>query len=115
MGWQAMAFHCRQRPRGPHASTFERGDVSMLRFIKRGQSFRPTTKGNRRFPTCYVLRIEQLEDRTAPCFGNATQYAAGSGPYSIAVSDFNNDLKQDLAVVERFSNTIGILLGNGDG
>jgi type II secretory pathway component GspD/PulD (secretin) len=37
------------------------------------------------------------------------------GPVAIALADFNNDGKQDLAVVNRTTNNVSILLGNGDG
>jgi uncharacterized repeat protein (TIGR01451 family) len=42
-------------------------------------------------------------------------FNAGSGPSSVAVGDFNGDSKQDLAVVNGNSNSVSILLGNGDG
>jgi RHS repeat-associated protein len=41
--------------------------------------------------------------------------AVGNVPYSIAVGDFNGDGKLDLAVANSGSNTVTILLGNGDG
>ena len=41
--------------------------------------------------------------------------AAGSGPLSVAVGDFNGDGKLDLAVTNGSSNNVSILLGNGDG
>ncbi|HVS73807.1 MAG TPA: FG-GAP-like repeat-containing protein [Candidatus Acidoferrales bacterium] len=37
------------------------------------------------------------------------------GPVAIALADFNNDGKQDLAVVNRTTNNVSILLGKGDG
>jgi hypothetical protein len=41
--------------------------------------------------------------------------AVGSGPFSVGVGDFNGDGKQDLAVAAQFSNSVSVLLGNGDG
>jgi len=41
--------------------------------------------------------------------------AVGSSPLSIAAGDFNGDGKIDLAVANSGSNSISILLGNGDG
>ena len=40
---------------------------------------------------------------------------AGSGPYAVAVADFNGDGKLDLVVTLPNKNAVGILLGNGDG
>ena len=42
-------------------------------------------------------------------------YAAGTHPLSVAVGDFNGDGKPDLAVANQRSNTVSVLLGNGDG
>jgi RHS repeat-associated protein len=44
-----------------------------------------------------------------------TSPGVGTNPISVAVGDFNGDGKLDLAVVNENSNTVGILLGNGDG
>jgi hypothetical protein len=41
--------------------------------------------------------------------------AANAGPSSLAVADFNNDGKLDLAVSNSGANTVSILLGNGNG
>jgi type II secretory pathway component GspD/PulD (secretin) len=45
-------------------------------------------------------------------------YATGAGPAGVAVGDFNNDAKPDLAVTypkDSSGNSVSILLGNGDG
>jgi hypothetical protein len=42
-------------------------------------------------------------------------YATGTTPTSFAVGDFNGDGIPDLAVANQSSNTVTILLGNGDG
>ena len=42
-------------------------------------------------------------------------FAAGGNPISVAVGDFNGDGILDLAVANSGSNTISVLLGNGDG
>ena len=41
--------------------------------------------------------------------------AVGPHPQWVAVGDFNRDGKQDLAVANAGSNTVSVLLGNGDG
>src|SRR6266581_2925877 len=52
-----------------------------------------------------------------PLFNPQTEYVAGSqqGPSNIVVGDFNGDGKPDLVVSNVDSNTISVLLGNGDG
>src|SRR2546427_732465 len=42
-------------------------------------------------------------------------FAVGTNPKSVAVSDFNGDGRLDLAVTTYYSNAVSVLLGNGDG
>jgi hypothetical protein len=42
-------------------------------------------------------------------------YPVGAEPKAVAIADFNNDGKKDLAVVNRGSHTVSILLGDGAG
>ena len=48
-------------------------------------------------------------------FAKATFYPVGTKPVAIASGDFNRDGKLDLAVANKGSNNVSILLGNGDG
>jgi hypothetical protein len=48
-------------------------------------------------------------------FGTQTAYAAGNGPTSIAVADYNVDGLQDLAVTASTDDSVAILLGQGPG
>jgi hypothetical protein len=48
-------------------------------------------------------------------FQRAVEFAAGSGPLSLAVADVNGDGYSDLVVANNFSNNVSILLGAGDG
>jgi hypothetical protein len=54
---------------------------------------------------------------TIGCGGNVAQVpiAPGTRPQAVAVGDFNGDGKLDLAIANAGSNSVGILLGNGDG
>ena len=42
-------------------------------------------------------------------------YPVGANPTNMAIADYNNDTKPDLAVTNQVSNDISILLGNGTG
>ena len=48
-------------------------------------------------------------------FAGPANYAVGTHPVAVAVADFNGDGKPDLAVANRSSSDVNILLGNGDG
>jgi hypothetical protein len=56
-----------------------------------------------------------LLDNGNGTFGAAANFAAGNGPRSVAIGDFNRDGRQDLAVANSLSNNVSILLGNGNG
>src|SRR5262249_34699267 len=48
-------------------------------------------------------------------FQSQTTFAAGSSPHSVAVADVNGDGKPDLAVANYGSNSVSVLLANGNG
>ena len=48
-------------------------------------------------------------------FSGPTNFAAGPGPISVAVGDFNGDSDPDLAVANRDSNSVSVLLGGAGG
>src|SRR5439155_6917772 len=52
---------------------------------------------------------------TFPSPAPAGDFATGASPSSVAVDDFNRDGKLDLAVANNRSDTVSVLLGNGDG
>ena len=47
-------------------------------------------------------------------FLEAPQYPTGTNPQAVALGDFNRNGKPDLAVANSTSNTVSVLLGNGD-
>src|SRR5438445_75308 len=51
----------------------------------------------------------------AGLFQPAVNYGVGTNPAFVAAADFNGDGKPDLAVTNYGSNTVSILLGNGNG
>jgi len=55
-------------------------------------------------------------ERTAAVeFAAAKTYTVGSEPVTVVAGDFNGDGREDLAVLNRGSGNVSILLGNGDG
>jgi hypothetical protein len=48
-------------------------------------------------------------------FAAKTNYSTGGSSWSVAVGDFNRDGKQDLVTANSTSNTVSVLIGNGDG
>lgn len=50
-----------------------------------------------------------------PTFNQPTTYATGSSPQSVAIGDVNGDGRPDLVSANKGSNTVSVLLGNGDG
>src|SRR5208282_6559550 len=48
-------------------------------------------------------------------FQNQATFATGKAPYSVTAADVSGDGLPDLVVANFSSNTIGVLLGNGNG
>jgi len=61
------------------------------------------------------LLLEVLEERTVPSFLPPVDYAAGQSPNAVAAGDFTNNHIQDLVACNHATNTVSLLLGNGDG
>jgi hypothetical protein len=61
--------------------------------------------------------IQDLAGNPLPggTFQAQTTYATGTDPRSVAIADLNGDGKPDLVVADLGSNTVSVLLGNGDG
>jgi Calx-beta domain/FG-GAP-like repeat/FG-GAP repeat len=60
-------------------------------------------------------QLGALEDRTAPAFLPAVDYSVGSVPEAVAVGHFDAGSTLDLVVANGLSNSVSVLLGNGDG
>jgi hypothetical protein len=69
----------------------------------------------RRGPPTRRPSVEPLEDRWVPNFSPAVSYPVDLSPSSVATADFNADGRLDLAVANVGTNTVSVLLGNGDG
>ena len=57
----------------------------------------------------------QITNPTSTVSLGRNDLAVGTNPRGIAVADFNGDGKPDLAIVDRVTNSVTVLLGNGDG
>jgi len=75
-------------------------------------SFNDTTNANHLLGTAALGAATETQ-RLANAPGSPI--TVGTGPYSVAVGDFNDDGIADLAVVIQGSNDVTILLGHGDG
>jgi hypothetical protein len=59
--------------------------------------------------------LEALEHRCLPSFLPPVSYPAGSTPQAVTTADVNGDGKLDLVTANAGSNTVSVLLGNGNG
>ena len=67
-------------------------------------------------PSCSWLPAPCWPQAQAPVsFTGPTNFAAGDGPVSVAVGDFNGDGDPDLAVANQFSSDVSVLLGGAGG
>ena len=56
-----------------------------------------------------------INPNAAPSFADQATFATGSSPFSVKVGDVNADGKPDLIVTNNNSNSVSVLLGNGNG
>jgi hypothetical protein len=69
----------------------------------------------RQWPAAILPKVEQLEDRWLPSFSAGLSFDTGTVPSAVAVGDFTGDGLPDLAVANRDSDTVSVLLSKGDG
>src|SRR5262249_12374550 len=82
--------------------------------VKQGQTIVVRVFGAAGTHGAYTLESTNLDQFATP--ENASLlFPAGAGPSQVAVGDVNGDAKPDLVVADAFSNTLSVLLGNGDG
>ncbi|HEY0462450.1 MAG TPA: VCBS repeat-containing protein [Pyrinomonadaceae bacterium] len=65
-----------------------------------------------------VTTVPAVPPTTASCSApsfSTNSFMTGLSPTNVAVADYNNDNKADLAVANQVTNDVSVLLGNGDG
>ncbi|WP_293156777.1 DUF4347 domain-containing protein [Microcoleus sp. bin48.metabat.b7b8b9.023] len=65
---------------------------------------------NRNSDTASILLNTTPTNATTPTFATKVDFTTGNGPYSVSIGDFNSDGKPDLALANRSSNNVSILL-----
>jgi hypothetical protein len=60
-------------------------------------------------------RLEPLERRIVPSFTSGGTFSAGTKPLGVVVADVNRDGHPDLITANSASNSVSVLLGNGNG
>ena len=75
------------------------------------------TKLAQLFCVCTVLLFTKVVGQNSVCFdgGSDASFAVGTAPQFVAVGDLNKDGKSDAIVVNKTTNNISVLVGNGDG
>lgn len=65
-------------------------------------------------PPIITFREKSVDISPIHNCNNIDNFAVGDAPHGITAADFDNDGNIDLAVTNRISNNISVLLGNGD-
>src|SRR5215207_9253799 len=60
-------------------------------------------------------RFETFEDRCLLSLTPGLSYSVGTEPQAVVAADFNNDGRLDLATANAGSNSVSVLLGDGQG
>jgi hypothetical protein len=62
-----------------------------------------------------LLVLVMASEADADALFPGQKFAAGDAPYSVAVADFDGDTVPDLVTAIYISDSVTVLLGNGDG
>jgi hypothetical protein len=90
------------------------GIVTASLAVQQGEALLVGVSGGASTAGDYSLRFMNLDQFATPSSPSLV-FAAGAGPSTVAVGDLNGDGKPDLVVADAVSNTVSVLLGNGDG
>ena len=90
------------------------GVITASLAVKQGQTLLVGVSGGASTAGAYRLELTNL-DQFATSDSASLVFPAGAGPSTVAVGDLNGDGEPDMVVSDGQSNTISVLLGNGDG
>jgi hypothetical protein len=82
--------------------------------VQQGQSLLVGISGATAPAEDYRLELTNLDQFATPSSASLL-FPAGAGPSTVAVGDLNGDGKDDMVVADGLSDTLAVLLGNGDG
>jgi hypothetical protein len=82
--------------------------------VEQGQSLLVHVSGNATAQGIFALELTNLDQFSAQN-GTSLVFPAGDGPSKLAVGDLNGDGRPDLVVSNFLTNTVSVLLNNGDG
>src|SRR5262249_11669960 len=77
--------------------------------------FKVSTRRPKPRSTFSRLTVEALEGRTVPSFLPVVSTPVGSARTNQTVGDFNNDAIPDLIATDNASQSVNVMLGNGNG
>jgi hypothetical protein len=64
-------------------------------------------------PLCVLCLLAAVPLLAAISYPPPTILTGGSGPFAIAVADFNNDCAEDFATADQFANSVTVRFGCG--
>src|SRR5207302_2677704 len=89
--------------------------MNWLKRLRLVGEIRASSRKRSRLPLRCRPQLERLERRTLPSLVLQGLFTTGNLPAPVVLADVNTDGKLDLAVANETSNTVSVLLGNGDG
>jgi hypothetical protein len=90
------------------------GTLTASLAVRQGEALLVGISGTTAPSEDYRLELTNLDQFATPDSASLL-FPAGAGPSTVAVGDLNGDGKDDMVVTDGLSDTLSVLLGNGDG